>query len=51
MSKADSLDISVQGVQRLSIVTDSLTSKNCDHVDIVLPTLFPKEVQAEAEKN
>lgn len=51
LSKADSLDISVQGVQRLSIVTDSLTSKNCDHVDIVLPTLFPKEVQAESEKN
>ena len=40
--KIDTLDIPVQGVHRLAIVTDSLSSKDCDHVDLVLPTLYPE---------
>ena len=31
----------VHGVRELLILTDSLSNKNCDHVDIVHPTLFP----------
>ncbi len=40
--KLDSLDISVRGIRHLEIVTDSLASKDCDHVDIVFPTLYPE---------
>lgn len=39
--KIDTLDISVRGVRTLSIVTDPLSNQDCDHVDIVLPTLYP----------
>ncbi len=40
--KIDTLDISVHGIRQLAIVTDSLSSKDCDHVDIVFPTLYPE---------
>lgn len=40
--KIDSLDISVRGVHFLAIVTDSLSSKDCDHVDLVHPVLYPE---------
>ncbi|MBP5247685.1 MAG: NPCBM/NEW2 domain-containing protein [Fibrobacter sp.] len=40
--KPDTLDVSVQSVRNLSIVTDSLESKDCDHVDIIHPTLYPQ---------
>ncbi len=41
LSKPDSFDISVSGVRTLSIETDTLSGMNCDHVDILLPTLYP----------
>ena len=41
IGKLDSLDVIVHGVRELLILTDSLSNKNCDHVDIVHPTLFP----------
>jgi hypothetical protein len=42
IGKPDSLDISILGVHELLIATDSLDSKDCDHVDIVHPTLYPQ---------
>lgn len=39
--KIDTFDVSVRGVKNLSIETDALSNKDCDHVDIVLPTLYP----------
>lgn len=42
LEKIDTLDISVEGVHSLVIESDPLGSKDCDHIDIVHPTLYPK---------
>lgn len=43
--KPDSLDISVAGIRNLVFETDPHSSKDCDHVDILLPTLYPTSKQ------
>ncbi len=50
LSRSDSLDISVLGVNELSFITDTLSSKDCDHVDILLPTLYPDPKSIKPEK-
>ncbi len=48
----DTLDISVLGVRDLLFTTDSLENKDCDHVNIIHPTLYPQNkvvVQTEAK--
>lgn len=42
LGKPDTIDIPLQGVHNLAFVTDSLSNKNCDHVDFLLPTLYPE---------
>jgi hypothetical protein len=40
-----SLDISLKGVEKLVFSIDPLGEKNCDHIDIAIPMLFPVEVE------
>ncbi len=51
VGKIDTIDVSVQGVRYLEIQTDSLKSKDCDHVDIVFPTLYPDPNLNKTAKN
>ena len=34
-------EVNVENVQTLTIKTDSLEDKDCDHVDIINPALIP----------
>ena len=40
------VDIPVQGITDFHIESDALANNQCDHIDIIQPTLFPPKISA-----
>lgn len=46
LQQALPVSIPVQGINDFHIQSDALANNNCDHIDIIQPTLFPPKISA-----